>query len=95
VHDALKHLVRSRTSQRHCATDFDAKDRGVFIFGIAFTQSADFQLIQSVAQVCHGADAFRGLAVRHKTPDRARPKRRQMFQARYTSGAGAPRHWAG
>ena len=40
----------------------------------------------------HGADAFRGLAVRHKTPERARPKRRQMFHARHTPG---PQHWAG
>ena len=34
----------------------------------------------------HGADAFRGLAVRHKTPVRKKPRRRQVHRRTHMPG---------
>jgi len=36
----------------------------------------------------HGADACRGLAVRHRTPEAAKPRQRQMFEPRTSAGTG-------
>ena len=37
----------------------------------------------------HGADAFRGLALRHKTPEKKRARYRRPFEERRGAGAGS------
>jgi hypothetical protein len=59
VGSPAKNLERARWLREQLAQD--AKQGGISVFGVAFTEAADFELIQSVAQVT-GGEYYRVLA---------------------------------
>lgn len=50
--DAARDLDRSKWLRENLAVD--AKEHGIRIFGVAFTESADYQLIETVSQITAG-----------------------------------------